>query len=291
MRLTAPVTNADPQLTLFTQLLPRLERIETAMATKQPGGGDSESAKPNGNRPGGKSRRGGRVGAQAKPYERSNQDVVHGEPRQEPARENIPPVNSYAAMVSSPTPPGTKQPKMPPQPRPVLGEDRPVLVIGDSNFVRFPFTQAPWVTLARPGLRFDKAAEMARAKQLNPRRVKAVVVGIGVNETKPLPDDTLIRQMEEPRSTLSEAYPDTPNYHVQAPEGKFAGEKRARIEHVNWLARQVFRHITIMRTAGTVTGDPHYSDRERKEVARAVLSVIRERVPGMARLPLQSRPN
>ena len=170
-------------------------------------------------------------------------------------------------------------------PKPLYGLDSPIVVIGDSNFTKYPFTRAPWSTLSRGGLRFQWAKDIALGQQLNPRRVKAVILGIGINETSGVSEDRLRKQMGELKEALQEVYPEAPVFHVQAPAEKLKGENQARVKRANAIARDVFRHISIASYT-TGTGNPHYTNAERQNVARGILRVLRQEVPDLARLPV-----
>ena len=168
-------------------------------------------------------------------------------------------------------------------PKPVHGIEKPILVIGDSNFTRFPFSNAPWANIARGGLRFDRAAKLAHDTQLRPERVKAVVLGLGINETR-IPNEELLRkQMRDLKTTIESVYPGTPIFHFQAPAEKFEGERCERVKLANKLAREVFKHLTV-KPQVIGTNDPHYTDRERRDLAKLVLSFLRKQVPELARL-------
>ena len=192
--------------------------------------------------------------------------------------------SSYAEAARRPT----RSPDRPTSADRESPNDTPILVVGDSNFTRGPFTRAPFASVARGGLRTAEAARVARTVALRPERVGAVIVGVGVNDTRSQSAATLRGCYEQLHDTLRELYPNVPLYHVEAPARKRRGAERRAVEEANRAAAGVFRQIRF-RARNTGTGDPHYTPREREDLAREVLGVIRREVPRLRNLRMPRR--
>ena len=155
-------------------------------------------------------------------------------------------------------------------------EDPPsILVLGDSNFTRGPFTRHPYVNVAKPGLRVAQAAHLLQNSHID-RPVDAILIGVGVNDRGASQLETVRTGFQRLQDTLQTKYPGKPVYYVDTPAEKFGLDPRtkARLHNINTIGASFFKPIHY-KAQDINTGDPHYTPEERNRLARLCNRLIR----------------
>ena len=157
----------------------------------------------------------------------------------------------------------------------------PVMVVGDSNFCRFPFITAPFRPVCKPGLRADGVVGWLRACNPSPQGVRAVLLGVGVNTPTSVTEDQLRVAYRRIRQELMQRFPDAFILAIEAPAEKRVGEERKAVQRANRALRDVFPTTRTTTAAAEEIGkvDPHYSSDERRRVALDALKAVRQLGP------------
>ena len=155
------------------------------------------------------------------------------------------------------------------------------MVVGDSNFCRFPFITAPFRPVCKPGLRADGVVGWLRACNPSPQGVRAVLLGVGVNTPTSVTEDQLRVAYRRIRQELIRRFPDAFILAIEAPAEKRVGEERKAVQRANRALRDVFPTTRTTTAAAEEIGkvDPHYSSDERRRVALDALKAVRQLGP------------
>ena len=166
-------------------------------------------------------------------------------------------------------------------PEPVLvAQDRPILLLGDSNFTRYPFTEPPFRCCTKPGLSLEDAPQWLDACAPRPEGVRLIVVGLGVNTRSGCSIDELRAHIFRLRDKLGRLFPGLPILHVEAPARKLEGHRRRAAHLANTAAHENFPVVKVPLLQED-TGNPHYLPAERREAVSRVLAAAKQLVPGL----------